>query len=115
MDSLALCVLTFNYLLFAFFSLKLMIYGVFLGTLVVGARYRWPVAWIGLELNLISFIPVALTGSASKKGAITYFVAQSCGSLMFLLGGMLSTHNFLPLALLVVGVVFKMGLIPIHF
>nr|AKS04150.1 NADH dehydrogenase subunit 2 [Parasagitta elegans] len=92
-----------------------MLYGVFLGTIVVSTSYSWPVAWIGLELNLMTFIPVAMAYSVHKKAAMTYFVSQSCGSLMILLGGMMSDFSVLPLVLLLVGVVFKMGLMPLHF
>ena len=66
-----------------------MLFGVFMGTIVVASRIRWPVAWIGLELNLMAFIPSAIPNIYRKKGAIIYFVSQSCGSLMILVGGLL--------------------------
>lgn len=66
-----------------------MFYGVLIGTVIVASRYSWPVAWLGLELNLLSFIPFSLSQSHCKKGAMVYFVVQSCGSLLVLLGGIL--------------------------
>lgn len=92
-----------------------MLYGVFLGTLVVASSYCWPVAWIGFELNSITFISTAIPNNHSKKGAIIYFVAQTRGSLMLLLGGMLSDFCSFASAFLMAGVVFKIGLIPLHF
>lgn len=115
MDGLALCVLTFNYNIIALFSLKYMLYGVFLGTLVVATSFCWPIAWIGLELNTISFIPTAIPSNSRKKGAIIYFVAQTSGSLMILLGGILSDVCAFASSFLMAGVLFKIGLIPLHF
>lgn len=66
-----------------------MLYGVFLGTVVVASRSSWPVAWLGLELNLLSFISFSITQPHCKKGAMVYFVVQSCGSLLVLLGGIM--------------------------
>lgn len=92
-----------------------MLYGVVLGTLLVASSFSWPIAWIGLELNLIAFIPVAMNAHNTKKGAITYFVCQSCGSLIVVIGGMLSEHGLLAFALLLSGLVIKIGLMPFHF
>lgn len=92
-----------------------MLYGVFLGTVVVASSFSWPVVWIGLELNLITFISLAISDHNHKKGAITYFVSQSCGSLLILLGGMMTDSRFFSVSFLLLGVVFKIGLMPLHF
>lgn len=92
-----------------------MFFGILLGTLVVASRFRWPVAWIGIELNLIAFIPYSIFSFNSKKRAMTYFVSQSCGSLLVLVGGILSDHSLLSLSLLIRGLILKIGLIPLHF
>nr|AKS04301.1 NADH dehydrogenase subunit 2 [Parasagitta elegans] len=92
-----------------------MLYGVMLGTLVVAASFSWPVAWIGLELNLMAFIPVTMYTVNTKKVAMNYFVCQSCGSLMVVVGGMLSDHSVSTFLLLLSGLMLKMGLMPLHF
>nr|AKS04269.1 NADH dehydrogenase subunit 2 [Parasagitta elegans] len=92
-----------------------MVYGVVLGTLLVASSFSWPIAWIGLELNLMAFIPVAMNSHNTKKSAMTYFVVQSCGSLMVVIGGMLSDHGQLAFSMLLSGLVIKMGLMPFHF
>nr|AKS04397.1 NADH dehydrogenase subunit 2 [Parasagitta elegans] len=89
--------------------------GVVLGTVVVASSFAWPVAWIGMELNLMAFIPYALSSLNTKKGAMAYFVCQSCGSLLVLVGGMLSDQGLLSLTMLLSGLVLKMGLLPLHF
>lgn len=92
-----------------------MLYGVVLGTIVVASSFRWPIAWVGLELNLIAFIPVAMNTHNTKKGAIYYFVCQSCGSLIVVIGGILSDYGLLAISLLLSGLVIKIGLMPFHF
>lgn len=58
---------------------------------------------------------MAIPHYVNKKGAILYFVAQSRGSLMVILCGLLSEVGSVIFLGLLVGVVVKMGLMPIHF
>ena len=51
----------------------------------------------------------------AKKRAITYFVCQGCGSLLVIIGGMLANSSAACFLFLVAGLVFKIGLIPLHF
>lgn len=64
---------------------------------------------------MIAFIPVAMSALNHKKGAITYFVCQSCGSIMVVIGGILSDHSPLFFPLILAGLGIKMGLMPFHF
>lgn len=75
----------------------------------------WPIAWLGLELNILAFIPVFLGGSANKKASIIYFVAQSCGSLMVLFGGLLGRASLSLVIVMLLGIILKIGLLPLHF
>merc|ERR1719309_1372389 len=72
--------------------------------LALGAS-TWPVAWIGLELNLLGFVPIAIL-------AITNFVVQSIGSLLLLYGGINIAAAIVTCFL---GVLLKIGLTPLHF
>jgi len=92
-----------------------MLTGLFLGTLVVLGATAFPIAWLGLELNLIAFLPWALRREAQKKGAIGYFIAQGVGSLILLLGGL--TIGYLSVGGLLVGggLIVKIGLLPLHY
>ena len=89
--------------------------GVILGTVLVISTSAWPLAWLGLELNLISFVPFALSEERQKKRGMNYFIIQRCGSLLLLLGGILldNISNMRPIIIL--GLILKMGLIPLHF
>ena len=41
--------------------------GVAMGTILVVNTGAWPLAWIGIELNLIRFIPIAIIKEQLKK------------------------------------------------
>lgn len=64
---------------------------------------------------MIAFIPVAMNALRNKKGAIIYFVCQSCGSLIVVIGGTISDHSNIAFSLLLSGLAIKMGLMPFHF
>jgi NADH-ubiquinone oxidoreductase chain 2 len=73
--------------------------------------------WVGLEINLISFIPLMTQSWQFREGdaMVKYFLPQALGSGMLLLGGLLDVSfvyffNFICLAFLV-----KMGAAPFHF
>jgi len=92
-----------------------MLTGLFLGTLVVLGATAFPVAWLGLELNLMAFLPWALRQEAQKKGAMGYFIAQRVGSLMLLLGGIVIGYLSVGGLLVGAGLIIKMGLLPLHY
>ena len=92
-----------------------MISGIFIGSLLVLNTSRWPIAWLGLELNLISFVPAAINKEKRKKPAITYFIAQRCGSLIILLGGLILDISLFSKAVILTGILLKIGLIPLHY
>jgi len=82
------------------------------GTLLALRASSWPMAWMGLELNLLGFVPITMLTLTNKKSAITYFVVQSIGSLLLLYGGVTVTAAIMTCFL---GVLLKMGLTPLHF
>nr|AKS04117.1 NADH dehydrogenase subunit 2 [Parasagitta setosa] len=92
-----------------------MMSGIFIGSLLVLNTSSWPIAWLGLELNLMSFVPAAMNKEKSKKPAMTYFIAQSCGSLMILLGGLMLDMSSFSKAVILTGILLKMGLMPLHY
>lgn len=92
-----------------------MVAGLCLGTLVVLTTTTFPLAWLGLELNLLSFLPWALRGERQKTRAISYFIAQSIGSLMLLIRGLTLRTMSLGIILLGAALILKMGLLPLHY
>jgi len=89
--------------------------GLILGTLVVLTTTSFPLAWLGLELNLMAFLPWALRGEAQKKGAMGYFIAQSIGSLMLLMSGLAMGTLAVGAVFLGAGLMLKIGLLPLHY
>nr|YP_054600.1 NADH dehydrogenase subunit 2 [Paraspadella gotoi]AAT12173.1 NADH dehydrogenase subunit 2 [Paraspadella gotoi] len=84
--------------------------GMVLGTLMVISTSSWVVLWMGMEVNLMSFIPFL-----KKQNAMTYFIIQSVGSLMILFGGVYQFMSSMMFFLLLLGIITKMGLMPLHF
>lgn len=62
-----------------------------LGTITSLTAPNWLIAWLGIEINLLSFIPLIsyhpINPSTDKTtAACKYFLAQATGSVLFLLG-----------------------------
>lgn len=87
-----------------------MFIGIVLGTIIVGATSSWPIAWLGLEVNLICFIQTIMRKPRMGRYGIVYFLCQRWGSLGALRGAMSNTTW-----LILVGLTLKIGLMPCHF
>nr|QRV62589.1 NADH dehydrogenase subunit 2 [Nebrioporus millingeni] len=71
-----------------FFIYKLIfISTLFLGTLITTSSYSWLGTWMGLEINLLSFIPLIKmeNNPLSSETTIKYFLIQALASSIFLL------------------------------
>nr|BCO38794.1 NADH dehydrogenase subunit 2 [Vargula hilgendorfii] len=93
----------------ALFTLTLMT-----GTMITVSSPSWFSAWMGLEMNLLSFIPLLMQSPQSTESAIKYFFMQAIGSMiiMFLImTPMLISSNTLLLCALAI----KLGAAPFHF
>nr|QNS37149.1 NADH dehydrogenase subunit 2 [Prosopocoilus bulbosus mandibularis] len=96
-----------------------------LGTVVAISSYSWMGMWIGLEINLLSFIPLISTSKSmySSESALKYFISQVLASTILLLsiiilnskvlfstGDMIQSEFMFNTSLLL-----KMGAAPLHF
>nr|AYQ22931.1 NADH dehydrogenase subunit 2 [Orthione mesoamericana] len=75
----------------------------------------WLGAWVGLELNTMAFISIlAFDEKVMGEAKLKYFLVQSVSSFMLLLGGLLP---FLKIGscIIIVSLLFKAGLAPLHF
>ena len=95
-----------------------------LGSILALRGNHWIFIWIGLELNLISFIPLLTSSHVNQEAeaAMKYFIAQALGRGLLLLGALsLLSSPHLPLnplfynILLIIGLLIKLGLPPCHF
>nr|YP_009711242.1 NADH dehydrogenase subunit 2 [Lebbeus groenlandicus]QGI24755.1 NADH dehydrogenase subunit 2 [Lebbeus groenlandicus] len=89
-----------------------------LGALLAASSTSWLTAWFGLELNLLSFIPLIASTSNiySSESALKYFLIQALGSALILASapGILLLKN-LTLTPIILALLIKMGAAPFHF
>nr|QRK27397.1 NADH dehydrogenase subunit 2 [Chasmagnathus convexus] len=90
----------------------------FLGSIISISSTSWFGAWIGLELNLMSFIPlIALKmNPLFSEAALKYFLIQALGSVLFISSGFLflSFASFSLLSIFL-ALLLKLGGAPFHF
>jgi NADH-ubiquinone oxidoreductase chain 2 len=93
------------------------------GTILSLSSTQWIIIWVGIEVNLISFIPlITLTNNFQEtEAAIKYFTAQAIGSIIILYGGIIITRDYLEPGeykyirlLTLIGLITKLGIAPTH-
>lgn len=91
---------------------------IFLGIFLAISSHSWFSTWIGLEINLYSFIPLLLHSNIQKRkeAAAKYFIAQATGSAL-LLTATLTTRVYPTLrsTIFLARLLLKGGLAPIHY
>nr|YP_010502210.1 NADH dehydrogenase subunit 2 [Leocrates chinensis]UXC96455.1 NADH dehydrogenase subunit 2 [Leocrates chinensis] len=93
------------------------------GSLMALSASQWIYVWLGLEINLFSFIPLMTFNSESfqTESAMKYFLVQAMGSGLLLLGAAASTSllHSVPMKItsliMIAGLMIKLGLAPLHF
>nr|YP_010954810.1 NADH dehydrogenase subunit 2 [Hemisodorcus macleayii]WMW30195.1 NADH dehydrogenase subunit 2 [Hemisodorcus macleayii] len=107
--------------------LNKMLFGSFLalGTMVATSSYSWMGMWMGLEINLLSFIPLISTSKNmySSESALKYFISQVLASTILLLSIIilsmkvlfLTEMNYPPELIFNTSLLLKMGAAPLHF
>uniref|UniRef100_B2C6R0 NADH-ubiquinone oxidoreductase chain 2 n=2 Tax=unclassified Nephtys TaxID=2628724 RepID=B2C6R0_9ANNE len=95
-----------------------------LGTLMTLSANQWLYVWMGLELNLLSFVPLITSSSMNRESeaAMKYFLAQAMGSGLLLLGVFTNMMFSAPSLTINPGASFiffalllKLGAAPCHF
>nr|YP_007317364.1 NADH dehydrogenase subunit 2 [Upogebia pusilla]AGA56141.1 NADH dehydrogenase subunit 2 [Upogebia pusilla] len=89
-----------------------------LGVLISISSPTWLTAWIGLELNLLSFIPIITmkNNSFSSEASLKYFLIQALGSATIIASASLMLLSSLNMNLLIeTSLLLKMGAAPFHF
>nr|QBB87166.1 NADH dehydrogenase subunit 2 [Helicana wuana] len=94
------------------------LFSLVLGSIISVSSTSWFGAWIGLELNLMSFIPlIALKmNSFFSEAALKYFLIQALGSVLFISSSFLflSFSSFSMLSIFL-ALLLKLGGAPFHF
>nr|UBA16585.1 NADH dehydrogenase subunit 2 [Euthalia pratti] len=96
----------------------------FFSTLISISSNSWLGCWIGLEINLLSFIPLMSTPNnlLNSEASLKYFLTQSIASINFLFAILLNLflmknfffNNFFSI-IINSALLMKMGSIPFHF
>nr|YP_009973295.1 NADH dehydrogenase subunit 2 [Chinapotamon maolanense]QNH92746.1 NADH dehydrogenase subunit 2 [Chinapotamon maolanense] len=88
------------------------------GIMISISSSSWFGIWIGLELNMMSFIPLITIkmNSYFSESALKYFLIQALGSTLFIMSScmFLYTPQMSPL-LLLTSLLLKLGSAPFHF
>nr|WHU29545.1 NADH dehydrogenase subunit 2 [Sephisa chandra] len=96
----------------------------FFSTLISISSNSWLGCWIGLEINLLSFIPLISNSNnlLNSEASLKYFLTQSIASINFLFSTLLSMmtlKNFITDNLISIlinsSMLMKMGSLPFHF
>nr|YP_010385041.1 NADH dehydrogenase subunit 2 [Pinnaxodes major]UPL65051.1 NADH dehydrogenase subunit 2 [Pinnaxodes major] len=100
------------------FSYWLFLITLISGTIMAISSPSWFGAWVGLELNLMSFIPLITTKMASyfSETALKYFLIQALGSTLLIVSSFLSISMvYLSFILIFMSLLLKLGSAPFHF
>nr|QNN93049.1 NADH dehydrogenase subunit 2 [Platynereis sp. 1 PA-2020] len=93
------------------------------GTLVALSSTNWLYLWMGMELNLLSFIPMIASSQKFQEteASVKYFIIQAIGSSLMLTAGVMASSmplspnmNMLINFIFLVSMMIKMGLAPCH-
>nr|YP_009020605.1 NADH dehydrogenase subunit 2 [Neocaridina denticulata]AFN42869.1 NADH dehydrogenase subunit 2 [Neocaridina denticulata] len=90
-----------------------------MGTATTFSASSWFTAWIGLELNLLSFIPILSSSKSnrySSESSLKYFLIQALGSALILASAPLSLYlQDITTITITTALLLKMGAAPFHF
>nr|QNN93062.1 NADH dehydrogenase subunit 2 [Platynereis sp. 2 PA-2020] len=94
------------------------------GTIIALSSTSWLYLWMGMELNLLSFVPLIASSQTLQEteASVKYFIIQAIGSGVMLTAGILSvTHNssdktteLLISFTFMMSMIIKLGLAPCH-
>nr|YP_009648979.1 NADH dehydrogenase subunit 2 [Tramea virginia]QDA21693.1 NADH dehydrogenase subunit 2 [Orthetrum testaceum]QDA21706.1 NADH dehydrogenase subunit 2 [Tramea virginia]WJK72293.1 NADH dehydrogenase subunit 2 [Crocothemis servilia servilia] len=93
-----------------------------LGTMISISSSSWLGMWMGLEMNLLSFVPLINKGKSpyETESAMKYFLVQAMASILFLIA-VLSNEVYINMTentsyyLISSALLMKMGAAPFHF
>nr|YP_009655009.1 NADH dehydrogenase subunit 2 [Rhyzopertha dominica]QCI56356.1 NADH dehydrogenase subunit 2 [Rhyzopertha dominica] len=92
-----------------------------IGSMITISSYTWMGMWMGLEINLLSIIPLLTTKKNiySTEAAIKYFITQALTSSILLMSILILSTNLInqksAMMILYSSLMTKMGTAPFHF
>nr|WHN64145.1 NADH dehydrogenase subunit 2 [Chalcopteryx rutilans] len=101
-------------------SMMLFSTSLIMGTMITISTSSWLIMWMGLEMNLLSFIPMMNSNKTSyeSESSMKYFLTQAMASIMImmavLLSGILENMNEYSKIIILAATFTKMGAAPFH-
>nr|YP_009020407.1 NADH dehydrogenase subunit 2 [Lamprotula gottschei]AHL24843.1 NADH dehydrogenase subunit 2 [Lamprotula gottschei] len=97
-----------NKLLFMFLMIS--------STCMVASSTNWLMTWMGLEINMLGYIPLMFSkeDSSESEAAVKYLVPQSLGSTIFIASAITSAHFNNLQILMLIAMCLKLGAAPLH-
>nr|AAF03016.1 NADH dehydrogenase subunit II [Plesiolebias aruana] len=109
------------------FLLTIVIISLTTGTLITITSSHWILAWLGLEINTFAILPMMIHMHSPRKIEVTvkYFIIQTIATMLILFATIMNawvtgeweikqTNLTLPLLLISLALMLKMGLAPLH-
>lgn len=94
-----------------------------MGTLIVLSSNNWLLLWIGIELNLLSFVPLIASSQLFQEteARVKYFIIQAIGRGVILIAGVISISapssaliKHTTSLIFLLSIVVKLGMAPCH-
>nr|YP_009443887.1 NADH dehydrogenase subunit 2 [Lachesilla anna]ATU07108.1 NADH dehydrogenase subunit 2 [Lachesilla anna] len=95
---------------------------IFISSILTISSSSWLGAWIGLELNMLSFVPLLIEqkNSSSNEAGLKYFLVQAMASSLFITLSILNTFSFFSFSIfnystlnyLMIPILIKLGAAP---
>nr|QZR91889.1 NADH dehydrogenase subunit 2 [Ujna puerana] len=95
-------------------SNMLFYYTLILGMLTTISSNNWMMMWAGLEISLMSFIPLMSGGIKGSESSMKYFIIQSMSSSLLMLSILLMMVKLNYNYMICVSLLIKMGVAPMH-
>nr|YP_009107133.2 NADH dehydrogenase subunit 2 [Tylorrhynchus heterochaetus] len=95
-----------------------------LGSIMALSSSNWLFVWMGLELNLLAFIPIMTTSThlQETESAVKYFITQAIGSGLLLMSAMVIQsiklyyiNTNIMTTMLILSLIMKLGAAPLHW
>nr|YP_010234013.1 NADH dehydrogenase subunit 2 [Rectidens sumatrensis]QTA71722.1 NADH dehydrogenase subunit 2 [Rectidens sumatrensis] len=85
-------------------------------TILVLSSSSWLITWMGLEINMLGFIPLMFNQQNTNESetAVKYLLPQSMASTIFITAAMISIHMNIAQMLLAIAMCLKLGAAPFH-
>lgn len=108
-------------------ALTIFLLSLAIGTTITLSSFHWLLAWIGLEINTLAIIPLITKTPHPRaiEAATKYFLTQAAASALVLFSSLISAWQTgewsinslidLPINILSIALIIKLGLAPLHF